>query len=65
MVENWWRNKIIRWTTPLASLLKNPKLNCKTNTGHIYKFKHPPKSHTFQLSNTSKNMNNGEELAEK
>ena len=26
------------------SFLKNSNLNCKTNTGHIYKFKHPPEN---------------------
>ena len=65
MVENWWRNKIIRCTTPPASLLKNPKLNCKANTGHIYKIKHSPESCYLNLSNAPKNINNGEEMAEK
>ena len=65
MVENWWRNKIIRCTTPPAPLLKNLKLKFEMNTGHIYKMKHPPKRCNFQLSNAPKNMNNGEELVDK
>jgi len=64
MVQNQWRNKIIRCTTP-ASLLKNPQLNCKTNTGHIHKVKHPPESCNSQLSDALKKMKNGSELVEK
>ena len=38
MAKNWWRNQVIRCTTPPASLLNNLKLNFTMNTGHIYKF---------------------------
>ena len=56
--------EVNRWTCEPA-LLKNPKLNCKMNTGHIYKLRHPHKRCNFQLSNAPRNINNGEELVEK
>ena len=59
MAHKWWRNKLIRCTTPPPSLLKNLKLNCETNTGHIYMVKHRPESCNSQLSNAPKNINNG------
>ena len=55
----------MRYTTSAVLLLKNLKFNCKMNTGHICKFKHPPKNYDSQLSNIFKNINNGEELVEK
>ena len=58
-------NKIIRYTTPPASLLKNPKLNCKANTGHIYKVQNRPKRCNSKLSNAPKNAENGPESVEK
>jgi len=38
------KKSIFKCTTPPASLLKNPKLNCKTNTGHINNVKYFLKS---------------------
>ena len=58
MVKNWWRNKTITCRSP-SSFLKNPKLTCKTNTGHINKVGHPPESCDLGLSNEPKNAKNG------
>jgi len=56
---------MITCRSPPPSLLKNSNLNCKTNTGHIYKFKHPPESCNFQLSNAPRNIKNGSQLVKK
>ena len=56
---------MITCRSPPPSLLKNSQLNFKTNSGHIYKFKHTTEFWDFQLSNEPKNINNGEELVEK
>jgi len=50
--------EVISTTSPPASLIKNPKLNCRMNTGHIDNIKHSPKSYDYQLSNASKNIKN-------
>jgi hypothetical protein len=65
MVQNWWRNKVITCKSPPPSFLKSSQLNCETNTGHIFTVKHPPESCNPQLSNASKNAENGPELVEK
>jgi hypothetical protein len=56
---------MITFRSPPPSFLKNPQLNYETNTGHIYKAKHSPKRCDSQLSNASKNADNGPEVVEK
>jgi hypothetical protein len=56
---------MITCRSPPPSFLKNSNLNCKTNTGHICKVKHRPKSCNLQLSNEPKKVKIGEELVEK
>jgi len=56
---------MITCRSPPPSFLKNSHLNCKTNAGHIYKVKHSRKRCDSQLSNASKNAENGPELVEK
>ena len=47
-------NEVITSIPPHASLMKNPKLNCKTSTGHINKVKAGPQSYNSQLSSVSR-----------
>jgi hypothetical protein len=56
---------VITCRSPPPSFLKNPQLNYKTNTGHIYKVKHSTNRCDFQLSDAFKNAENGPELVEK
>jgi hypothetical protein len=56
---------MITCRSPPPSFLENSNLNCKTNTGHICKVKHRPKSCNLQLSNEPKKAKIGKELVEK
>ena len=41
--------------SPSASMIKNPNLNCETNTGHINTLKHRPEGCDLELSNAPRN----------
>ena len=45
-----------------CTILKNPKLNCKLNTGHIHMLKIVSESYNLQPSNELKNTETGQEL---
>jgi len=56
-----WEAQAVRFFSPCFSS-QNLRLDCKLNTGHIYKIKSSSESYNLQLSNESRNAMNGQEL---
>jgi len=65
LAQNTWESELICSTSPPPPNPKNPQLNCKPNTGHIYKVKNDPGSYYLQLSDEPKHSQIDPEYLEK